>query len=373
MADPHFTAEDRERIHREIDAILDGALSMGPNVRAFEAEFALLSSVRHAVALNSCTSALEIALAYGKVAGGEVIVPAQTFIATGMAVHLAGATPVFAEIAETTFCLDLADVRRRITPKTRAIILVHMAGLITPDVDEFRALCDEYGLLLIEDAAHAPGAVRGGRPAGSIGHVGCFSFFPTKVMTSGDGGMLTTNDDELAAFARSMQHRGREMKAPTERYALPGRNVRMTEMTALVGRVQLSHLAEFLERRRRITELYASGLSDDSRVRLITADERTASSCWKIPAILAPQFDRAEVTRQMSARGVTVDWAYQPALHLQPVFRELYGTHEGQLPTTEGMLSRHVCLPCHPRLSDAEAAHVVGSLRETLDSLGHAQ
>jgi dTDP-4-amino-4,6-dideoxygalactose transaminase len=366
MADPHFSAGDREWIHREIDLILDGALSMGPHVRKFELEFAAMVGVRHCVAMNTCTSALEVALTSQNVAGAEVIVPPQTFVATGMAVHFAGASPVFAEISESTLCLDLEDVKRRVTDRTRAVILVHMAGLVTPEILEFRRYCDSRKLCLIEDAAHAPGALRGGRAAGSIGHVGCFSFYPTKVITSGEGGMLATDDDALAAYARSMQHRGRDMQAGVEQYVLPGRNLRMTEMAALLGRVQLSHLGEFLQRRRQIAAIYRRELADCRHARLVIPDEAEASAYWKVPVLLHQTIDRKTVTQRMLDAGIAVDWAYQPALHLQPVFRDLYQTREGLLPRSEDLLARHICLPCHPRMSDADATQVAHCLKDVL-------
>lgn len=370
MAAPYFSEEDRVRIHREMDAILDGALSMGPNVQAFEREFAAVVGVRHAIAMNSCTAAIEVALLALGVAGGEVIIPAETFIATGMAVHLVGGIPVFAEISESTFCLDLEDVKRRINARTRGVILVHMAGLITPDIIEFRSYCDAHGLFLIEDAAHAPGAMLSRRRAGSFGHAGCFSFYPTKVLTAGEGGMLTTNSDGVAAHARSLQHRGRDMQASTEQYSLAGRNIRMTEMAALLGRVQLSHLEEFLEKRRKVAAIYQSEFQNDERIRLILPDEAGASSYWKIPALLAPETKRAAVTENMKNAGVSVDWAYQPALHLQPVFRDLYGTTVGQLPRTEDLLARHICLPCHPQMSEEDAIYAAKSLKAALNAGG---
>jgi len=362
MADPHFSEYDRKTIHREIDAILDGALSMGPNVQAFEREFAARVGVRHAIAMNSCTSALEAALLSKGVSGREVIIPAETFIATGMAVHLAGGNPIFAEISEATLCLDLDDVKRRVTPRTVGVILVHMAGLITPDILEFRQFCDDNGLFLIEDAAHSPGARHGGREAGSFGHAGCFSFFPTKVITAGEGGMLTTDDDGVAAFARSFQHRGRDMQSQIERYVLPARNVRMTETSALLGRVQLSHLDEFLVRRRQLAVIYGRELSGQPELRMILPATLDSSSFWKVPLLLDRSLDRASITKRMVAAGVAVDWAYQPALHLQPVFRDLYGTREGMLPRTEDILSRHLCLPCHPRMTDKDAIYVARML-----------
>lgn len=369
MADPHFSEEDRKWIHREIDAILDGALSMGPNVRAFEQEFAARLGVRHAIAMNSCTSALEAVLNFKDTAGREVIVPAETFIATGMAVHLSGGTPVFAEVSQETLCLALDDVKRKVTQRTAGVILVHMAGLITPDITEFREFCDENKLFLIEDAAHCPGACLGGREAGSFGHAGCFSFFPTKVITAGEGGMLTTNDGAIAAFARSFQHRGRDMQSPIEQYVMPGRNIRMTEIAALMGRIQLSHLDDFLHRRRQVAAIYQRELDGLPGVRLVFPAKLESSSFWKVPLLLDNSAVRGVVTERMAAAGVAVDWAYQPALHLQPVFRSLYGTTEGMLPRTEDLLSRHVCLPCHPRMTDEDALYVASVLKDAVRGL----
>jgi len=362
MADPHFDAEDKARILAGVEAILDGVLSMGPNVRAFEEEFAAMTGVRHAIAMNACTSTIEAALQYFQVAGREVIVPAETFIATGMAVHLSGGIPVFAEVARSTLCLDLEDVARRVTEKTAGIILVHMAGTITPDVAAFRDFCDTRGLFLIEDAAHSPGARIGEQRAGSFGHAGCFSFFSTKVLAAGEGGMLTTNDDAIAAFARSYQHRGRDIAAPVETYVMPGRNVRMTEMAALVGRTQLAKLDQYLDRRRAIAAIYADALAGQNAIEVLMPPALEHSSFWKVPVLLAPGVDRARVTASMIERGVSVDWAYQPALHLQPVFRQISATADGYLPRTEDLLSRHLCLPCHPRISDEEARYVAEQL-----------
>jgi len=368
MADPYFSEKDRAWIHKEIDSILDDALSMGPNVQAFETEFACMAGVNHSIAMSSCTAALEVSLTFQNIAEGEVIVPAETFVATGMAVLLAGGTPVFAEVSASTFCLDLNDVKRRVNNKTKGIILVHFSGMITPDINKFVEFCNERNLFLIEDAAHAPGAMLDGNAAGSFGNAGCFSFYPTKVITAGEGGMLTTNDDDLAMYARSQQHRGRDMQASVEQYTLPGRNIRMTEMAALLGRVQLSHLDEFLEQRQKLAEIYRYEFEADSRVTVVLPNEKKSSSCWKIPVLLDATIDRDRLTAEMGEAGVSVDWAYQPALHLQPIFRNLYGNIEGQLPHTEAILARHLCLPCHPQMRVDDAVYVVRSLKNALDS-----
>jgi len=366
MADPFFSADDRKKIHAEVDRILDTSLSMGPNVRAFEEEFADRVGVRHAIAMNACTSALEASLLAHNISGREVIIPAETFIATGMAVHLAGGIPVFAEISDKTLCLDLEDIKKRVSEKTAGIILVHMSGLMVENISEFRKFCDQNKIFLIEDAAHSPGARVNGKEAGAYGHAGCFSFFPTKVITAGEGGMLTTNDDGLAEFVRSFQNRGRDMQAPVEQYAIPGRNVRMTEMAALLGRIQLGHLDEYLDRRRAVADIYKRDLTGLPGIKLIQPKSKESSSFWKLPLLLNQDLDREKVTERMANVGISVDWAYQPALHLQPVFKDLYGYREGMLPKSEDILSRHLCLPCHPRLTDEDAAFVAEQLRMSI-------
>jgi perosamine synthetase len=366
MADPHFDSIDRERIHREVDNILDAALSMGPNVVAFQKEFAEKMNVRHAIAMNSCTSTLEAALLAHQIKGKEVIVPSQTFVATGMAVHLSGGTPVFAEISPETMCLDIDDVKSKITQNTAGIVIVHMTGIVTPNIMKFKNFCEENNLFLIEDAAHSPGAILNDQYAGTIGDVGCFSFFPSKVMTSGEGGMLVTNDDAIARFAKSYQNRGRDMSSKVEIYTMPGRNVRMTEMSALLGRIQLEKLDDFLKKRRALAKIYQKELFGVDGINVLIPEDLKSSSFWKVPIILNSEIDRSVLTQHMLSNGITVDWAYNPPLHLQPVFMDLYQTFQGQLPITESCLARHICLPCHPRMAEKDAFYVAQVLKDFL-------
>lgn len=366
MADPHFDSIDRERIHREVDNILDAALSMGPNVVAFQKEFAEKMNVRHAIAMNSCTSTLEAALLAHQIKGKEVIVPSQTFVATGMAVHLSGGTPVFAEISPETMCLDIDDVKSKITQNTAGIVIVHMTGIVTPNIMKFKNFCEENNLFLIEDAAHSPGAILNDQYAGTIGDVGCFSFFPSKVMTSGEGGMLVTNDDAIARFAKSYQNRGRDMSSKVEIYTMPGRNVRMTEMSALLGRIQLEKLDDFLKKRRALAAVYQRELFGVNGIDILIPKDLKSSSFWKVPIILNSEIDRSVLTQHMLSNGITVDWAYNPPLHLQPVFMDLYQTFQGQLPITESCLARHICLPCHPRMAEKDAFYVAQVLKDFL-------
>lgn len=370
MAEPYFDCDDTKRILAEVPNILAGQLSMGPNVAAFEKEFAAAMGVQHAIAVNACTSALEIALAYlGLTNDDEVIVPSQTFIATAMAVHLSGGKVVFAEIEENTLCLDVDDVRSKITPHTKAVILVHFAGLITPKVPDLVRLCANRRIMLIEDAAHSPGAEFQGTRAGSIGMAGCFSFFPTKVMTCGEGGMITSNSDDIAAFARSMQHRGRDLDASGEQYGRAGRNVRMTELNALLGRVQLGHLDEMLSARRRNASLYHKALQNNERIHLLYYGTGKESSYWKFTIILDPSINRDRTLEKLKERRIFADKGYCPPVHLQPFFVNRYHTRRGLLPVTEEILEQHICLPCHPRLSEEDIVSVAEELNRIIRTL----
>jgi dTDP-4-amino-4,6-dideoxygalactose transaminase len=179
--------------------------------------------------------------------------------------------------------------------------------------------------------------------------------------------MLTTDDEQLASVVRSLQHRGRDFNSDQEQYSLPGRNVHLPELCALLGRIQLGHLDEFLAERRRVMTIYLKVFREDRRVKLITPTEETASAYWKIPLLLPRGVDRLALTTHLKEAGVFIDHAYNPPLHLQPVFRALYNISEGHLPITEDLLSRHICLPCHPRISNDEANHVAHTLKAALD------
>ena len=172
--------------------------------------------------------------------------------------------------------------------------------------------------------------------------------------------------NEIACFARSYQNRGRDMSSNVEIYNMPGRNVRMTEMSALLARIQLEKLDEFLAKRRSLAEIYRTELSDLDCIDVLIPEDLKSSSFWKVPIILDPEVDRSKLTESMLSNGVSVDWAYNPPLHLQPVFVNLYQTFKGQLPITEDCLARHICLPCHPRMEVNDAFYVTQVLKNSL-------
>ncbi len=263
MASITIPAEDLtrqyQRIKDEVGAAIaevlpSGRYTLGPTVSAFEGEFAAYCGVRHAVGASSGTAALHFALlACGVGPGDEVITVPNTYIATAFAISYCGATPVFVDVDPASFNIDVAQIEAKITPRTKAILPVHMYGQIV-DMDPLLEIARRHGLRVVEDAAHAHGALYKGRRAGSLGDMGCFSFYPGKVMGCyGDGGAVTTNDDELCDKVRVLRYMGQHEKYLHE---VIGFQQRLCELQAAVLRVKLRHLEEFVEERRRWAHLY---------------------------------------------------------------------------------------------------------------------
>jgi perosamine synthetase len=360
---PYFPPEEQAWLAGELGQILNGMLAMGPRVAQFEKEFAAYCGQPYGIAFPSCTSSMEAALlAFGVGPGDEVLAPVQTFIATGMVVKLAGARPIFTEISANSFSMDFDDAWSRVTEKTRGAIVVHFGGFISPQLPAFVQKMRGSGRFVIEDAAHAPGAELDGRKAGSLGDVGCFSFYPTKIMTTGEGGMVVTARKDIARTVRSLQLRGRDLDHPEERYVLAGRNNRFTEVAAAMGLSQLRSLPEFLARRRRVAAIYDEVLLGSELFLPLLAEDGSVPSYWRYVAIPTFEVDRVALRDRLAADKITIDWAYDPPLHLQPVFQNMMDTHAGMLPRSEALMSRHICLPVHARMRDEDAQFVAQRL-----------
>jgi len=365
-ARPWFSDEDLAFILENVPGILRGQMTMAKWVQEFERQIAAMAGTRYALVAHTCTAAMEIALKSLEIGpGDEVLVPVQTFMATAIAVRNAGARPVFCDISPKTHCLDPADMEKRITPKTRAVMLVHYGGLITPDLPAIEALCKRHSLHLIEDAAHAHGASKAGRNAGSIGAFGCFSYYATKVLTTaGEGGALTTNDEKLYKIAQCYQYRGQDLDIEEEQiFVRPGHNVRMTEFQALCGVAQHKHLKEFVQRRNAIARRYDAVLKAEAPdVERIEPPADTVHAYWKHTINLPPDVSRDRFQKEAAEKyKVPFAWSYWPPIHLQPVFRRLYGSVDGQLPQAEDVTGRLVNFPMHVRLSDEDVDYVLES------------
>jgi dTDP-4-amino-4,6-dideoxygalactose transaminase len=361
-----FPASDQAEIAAAVTEMLaSGALTLGPYTRGFEAAFAAAHTGPrppspdgpHAVAVASGTAALTIALLALGVRGREVVVPANTFYATAAAVLQAGARPVFADVDADTFALNTATTAAALTPRTAAVVAVHIGGLIPPRIDEVRALCDERGIALVEDAAHAHGATFDGRFAGSFGAVAAFSFYPTKVVTSGEGGMVLTFSEELAQEARIYRDQGKGAFSANHHVRL-GSAWRMSELHAATGLVHLRRMEEFIARRRAVAARYDKALADLDGIQPLAEPPGCRSNIYKYIALLPPGLDRARFKSELAQRfQVKLSGeVYDLPLHRQPVLAEYAGP---PLPVAEELAARHICLPVHSDMTDSEVDEVL--------------
>ena len=362
-AKPFFSEEDIRSILSEIGTSLrTGTLTLGPNVKKFEDMFAEYTGVKHAVAVNSGTASLEIPLRYFDVKDMEVIVPTNTFVASANTVYFAGGKPVLADIREDTLCLDPEDMKRRITSKTKGVIVVHLAGLIPPQMKEIREICNDKNLFLIEDAAQAHGASMDGKKAGSLSDAGSFSFFPTKPMTTGEGGMVTTDNSNLDKFARSLRHHGIEGR---DNYPRFGYNWRMSDINAIIGIHQLQHLDAFVKERNEIAKKYSKLLSRIKSARVIQVPPNIVHSYYKFAVILP--FETANLQRALKEKyEIETSFLYYPPVHLQPIYQTHFGYKAGMLPVSEDVLKRMICLPIFIGIIDGQINYVVESLEKEM-------
>jgi perosamine synthetase len=355
--------EDRDSILAEIEALLaTGQLSAGYNVERFEEEFARHVGARHAVAASSGTIALELILLALGVRGRTVIVPANTNFATFIAAWRSGARVVLADVDPDTLAPSRSDLSTAAEPDTAAVLLVHMGGMITHDVPDIVEWCLHNNIALVEDAAHAHGSYRGGRHAGTFGVAGAFSFFATKVMTTGEGGMVVTDDPDLAAEVRLYRNLGKA-DAWVSHHMRMGTNGRMSELTAVLGRNQLARLDEYVQARRGVAEAYAQALADVPGLNLLQPGH--PYSGYKVVCRLGPGIDRLTLKNQLAAAGVQLAGeVYAEPLHHQPVLAEQYGRLS--LPGAEVACSRQVCLPVYPTLDSARLQLVTSTLSRYL-------
>jgi dTDP-4-amino-4,6-dideoxygalactose transaminase len=346
--------EEKDRVAAVLDS---GLLVQGAEVAAFEEEFSALVSGRHCVALNSGTSALHLGLlAAGVGPGDEVIVPSFTFAATANAVARAGATPVFVDIEPDHYTLDPAAVEAAITSSTRGVIPVHLYGQAA-DCTALKAICEARGIFLFEDACQAHGAARDGRPAGALGNFAAFSFYATKNMTTGEGGMFVCEDDRTARAVRLLRNQGMETRYRNE---VAGLNNRMTDMAAAIGRVQLGRLPAWNERRRDIAKSYDRGLADLAGVITprVATDARHVYHQYTIRAR-----HRDSLVDELHRRGIGAAVYYPVPTHRLPAYESPV-----ELPETDRAAAEVLSLPIRPSLTDDEVARVVDAVRQIAET-----
>jgi dTDP-4-amino-4,6-dideoxygalactose transaminase len=347
------------------DAVLavmrSGNYVLGERVEAFEADFAAFCGVREAVAVNSGTSALHLALeAAGIGPGDEVITTAMTFVATTAAILYAGAKPVLVDIDPDSLALDPARIEAAITPRTRAIIPVHLHGRLA-DMDAILAIARRHGLLVIEDAAQAHGAERDGRRAGNFGDIGCFSFYPGKNLGAcGEGGAIVTNDPEIAATLRCLRDWG---QAGKYNHVRKGYNYRLDAVQAAVLGVKLRHLPAWTDARRQIAAHYDALLADCDVVRPAPAGLDHVRHVYALRVR-----DRDPMADVLRAEGVATGIHYPRPVHLQPAYADL-GLGPGSFPVAEAFTRETLSLPIYAEMTADQIAHVCGAVKRACERL----
>lgn len=335
--------------------LASGQLAQGPRVREFEARFAAWCGVKHAVATSSGTTALHLALmAHGFGPGDEVVTPSFSFVASANCALFVGARPVFADIEPDFFTLDPADVAGRITPRTRAIVAVHLFGQPC-DLDALARLADFHGLALIEDACQAHGARWRGRPVGAHG-TACYSFYATKNMTTGEGGMLTTNDDALAARAGLLREHGSPVRYRHDRL---GYNLRLTDLQAAIGLAQLARVEALNGRRQANAAYFDARLGNCAHVRLPRA-RPNATHVYHQYTLRLVDRDRDAAAAALAAAGVGTGIYYPLPIHQQPLYRDL--GYDACLPHSEAAAGAVLSLPMHPGLSQADLDRICAAV-----------
>ena len=371
IATPSLGEEEWQALREPIES---GWLTQGPKVAAFEKAFAVRHGVNHAIAVTSATTGLHLALAaLGIGPGDEVIVPAFTWVATANVVVYCGATPVFADVDRITFNIDPHDLARRVTPRTKAVIPVHLFGLCA-DIDGIRKVL-RPDIKIVEDAACAAGAAWHGRAAGALGDLGVFSFHPRKSITTGEGGMVTTNDDRLAERAKMLRNHGasvseEERHHGSRPYLLPdfdllGFNYRMTDLQGAVGLVQIGKLDRFIDERAQMAVRYRKELADLRWLRLPDEPIDGRHAWQAFVTYVDPNTTpspRNEMMEALQQRGI----ATRPgthAVHMLGYYQKRYGLKPDDFPGARDSDRHSMAIPLHNRMSVEDQAYVIDALR----------
>lgn len=358
MSAPDITEEDVQAV---AEVVRSGRLALGPKTEEFEKLIANYVGVKHAVAVSSGTAALHLivkALDIGP--GDEVLVPSFTFVASVNVILYEGATPVFVEIEPETYNLDPEDLERKVTSRTKAIMVVDVFGH-PAEWDEILRIAAKHNLKVIDDSCEAIGAEYKGRKLGQFGDAAAFAFYPNKQMTTGEGGVIVTNDDDIAKLCRSMRNQGRGETGAWLEHERLGYNYRMTEMSAALGISQLKRLESFLKKREQVAQMYTERLSKLEFVRPAVVRPYVRMSWFVYVVTLAEGLHRDPVMKALAERGIPTRGYFSP-VHLQPYIRKQLGTKEGMLPVTESVAQRTIALPFHGNMSETEVDQVVEAL-----------
>jgi perosamine synthetase len=360
---PVFPPEDIRLILQDIAGVLEaGQFRNGKNLKLFEDTVASYTGVGGAVAFDSDSSAYETALRYFDVAGGEVVVCTNSFVSAPNSVVAAGGKVVFADIAADSLSMDLESLKQNISLNTKGVIVTHIAGFPNPHLKAIQQICKDKRLFLIEDATHAIGATVDDQKVGSFGDAAIYAFTPTKVITTGEGGMLVSNNLELCGFAERFRFYG--SGTGKTNFVNLGRHMLLPELSALLGIYQLKRLDEFISRRNQIAEQYNAELEIPGSFTTIKCPEGFQSSYYKYPLILDSRVDKAAFTKRLFEDfGIETGNVFYPPCHMQGAYKKYGVSSYGGLSVAEQVLSRTITLPMHIGLSDDDVAYVIEKVK----------
>ena len=359
----------------EIQAVTDVLksphLSLGPKLREFEQAFETYIGRKHAVAVNSGTSGLFLCTqALGLGPGDEVITTPFTFIASVNIIMMAGARPVFVDIDPASLNIDPEKIADKITPRTKAIVPVEVFGN-PAGIDRVCKIAEKHNLAVIEDSCEGLGSALNGKKVGTFGQMSVFAFYPNKQMTTGEGGMIMTDDDDLAELCISLRNQGRGKGGGWLAHQRLGYNYRLCDINCALGIVQLSRIEEFIEKRRKVAQMYQKALAGDGRI-IVPQEPKNCRMSWFVFVIrLNENYDQARrdaILGKMLDRGIQVS-NYFPPVHLQPFMVEKFGYKIGDFPITDSVCQRTIALPFHNNLTKKEVELVCKELKTCLDSL----
>lgn len=368
----NYTQQDIDFLTNGIIEVLQsGHLTMGEKVALFEKKFAEFTGVKYAIATNSGTSSLEMILRAIGIEDSTVIVPSNTYMATAIAVIHAGGRVIFVDCQKENLQLDPEDLKRKIRADTKGVILVHIGGIISPYLDDIRRICHENGLFLLEDAAHAHGATIDNRKAGTLGIAGSFSFYPTKVLVTAEGGMITTDNKQIYRKSLALREHGKESSGYNIHTEF-GYNWRFSEIHAVLGLQQMQKADAILAERRRLARFYDEKLERVRGIKKVAIPSNIESSYYKYILFLNDGLDRDSVKQEMKVnyKVQLTGEVYANPCHSQPVFRKypqaMANDPADTFPQTDYVAERHICLPLYPGLMEEEVDYVVTCLEKVL-------
>lgn len=333
--------------------LADGFLTNHRFVKDFEQGFSQFNDSNHAFAVSNGTSAIEVVLRALEVQGSEVIVQSNTFMGTAAAIRNAGACPVLVDLDGDTFQVSVSSIKAKITPKTKAIVVVHIGGRVGPEIEELKILCEQNNIYLVEDCAQAHGSSYKGKRVGNWGVAGCFSFFTTKIMTTGEGGIVTTNDDQLAEKIISLRQFGKTKENPIN-HELNGSNFKMNEFSALMGVLELERVQERMAKRQEIHLRYRQNLSGSPWKVL---GPLPGGECGYYKQIIIGPKKREAYEEGFDAKGIALTGCvYAIPLHRQKIYSQKY--EKDSFPVTDYFSDYHFCPPCYPELSFDQVDYV---------------